>query len=320
MQDSEEAEKIGEGPDLLSFNRSFSSTRTDADLAQHSPKDNYDYRSEAFELSIERVTEQMDIGQIIILDVFLNVSSYADQRYALDVDEGEPPSRGLPTEEQIRDQLGQETSVGGFSLDPAFQVSEEADIVTVTNTPEGKTSDIQYIVHAAFLSHIRDTAGSSLLESTARLFAASILSHLPANKTLTFKFFIPKSNSWSAICPAQNELLEILSQQNKENRENTFPVGALHNMRAEEDQPPAAKRVTPRGSEKYFGAYEEDEFSTFAVVLDRANFVSENGVYFCINDKNQNQYTAVSGDDTDVVRSVDMNTVARRLGVLILDE
>lgn len=175
IEDSEEAKEIGEGPDLLYFNRTFSSTRADANLAQHSPEDNEDLRSEAFELSIERVTEQIDIGQIIILDLFLNVSSYADQRYALDIDEGEPPSQDILTEEQIRDQLGQETSVSGFSLSPAFQISREADIITVTNTPKGKTSNIQYVIHTSFLYHIRDTAGFSLLESTARLFTASVL-------------------------------------------------------------------------------------------------------------------------------------------------
>ena len=57
MQESEEAEEIGEGPDLLYFNRLFSSTRTDVDLAQHLFKDYHNDRPEAFELSVDRVTE-----------------------------------------------------------------------------------------------------------------------------------------------------------------------------------------------------------------------------------------------------------------------
>lgn len=319
MEDSEEAKEIGEGPDLLYFNRTFSSTRADADLAQHSPEDNEDLRSEAFELSIERVTEQMDIGQMIILDLFLNVSSYTDQRYALDVDEGEPPSQDMLTKEQIHNQLGQETSIGGFSLSPAFQVSRKANIVTVTNTPKGKTSDIQYIVHTSFLSHIRDTAGFSL-ESTARLFTASVLSHLPANKTLTLKFFIPKSNSWSTIGPAQNEVLESLSQQDQESQESPFPIGALHNIPPEEDQPPAAKRITPRGPEKYLYNWLPYESGTFTVVLDRAKFVSENGVYFYNNHCSKINDSEVLSDNTNIVRGVDMSAVARRLGMVVLDE
>ena len=73
-----------------------------------------------------------------MLDIFLNTGRPSRQ-YALDVDEGEPPNSNPPPEEQIRDQLGQEASVGGFSLNPAFQVSHDDDIVTVTNTPEGNS-------------------------------------------------------------------------------------------------------------------------------------------------------------------------------------
>ena len=158
----------------------------------------------------------MDIGQILILDIFLNVCSNTDQRYALDVDEGEPPYRDLPTEEYIRDQLGQEISVGGFFLDSAVKVSEEGGIVIITNASEDRISDIHYITHAVFLSHIRDTAGSSFLESTVRLFTASILTSLPVKRIFTFKFVIPKSNltRWSVICPTRNEILKILSQEN----------------------------------------------------------------------------------------------------------
>ena len=39
-----------------------------------------------------------------------------------------------------------------------------------------------------------------------------------------------------------------------------------------------------------------------------------------LSSREPSQDTAVPRDDTDVVRSVDMNAVARRLGVLILDE
>jgi hypothetical protein len=95
-----------------------------------------------------------------MIDIFNGVGP-PPERYALDVDEG---GLDLPSEEQIRDQLGLETSVGSFSLHPEFQVSQDANIVTVTNTPEGKTPGIQYLVHALFLSSIRDTVGPSLLE------------------------------------------------------------------------------------------------------------------------------------------------------------
>ncbi|KAJ5213531.1 hypothetical protein N7449_000700 [Penicillium cf. viridicatum] len=323
MQDSEEAEEIGEGPDLLYFNRTFSSTCTEVDVAQHLREGQEELPSEAFEFVIERLMDQIYIGQLMILDIFNNVPRYPE-RDALGIDEGEPPSQDMPTEEQIRDQLGQETSVSGFSLDPAFHISQEANIVTVTNTPKGETPDIQYIVHAAFLSHIRDAEGSSILESTARLFTASMVSNLPANKTLTLKFFIPKSNSWSAIRPAQNEVLEILSQQNEENRENPFSIGALHNITTDDSQPLAAKRFTPQGPDQYIkssqGACDDSGFRMFTVVLDRAKFVSEAGVYFYMTDSDESEDPDTSSDDTIVSRVVDMNTAARRLGVVVLDE
>ncbi|KAJ5744845.1 hypothetical protein N7533_009715 [Penicillium manginii] len=134
VHSSEEPAVIGEGPDLLYFNRLSSSTRSDVNVAQHSDEGDEEPPSEVLELTIERVMDQIYIGQIIVLDLFNNVSR-PPERHALDVDEGDPPSQDIPTEEQFRDQLGQETSVGGFSLDPSFQISQEADIVTVTNTP-----------------------------------------------------------------------------------------------------------------------------------------------------------------------------------------
>ena len=326
VEDSDELAKLGEGPDLLYFNRSFSSTRSYVDEAQRESEDDESLSSEGFELATQRVTDQIYIGQILMIDI-LNGVGPTPERYALDVDEGETPSSDLPSEEQIRDQLGLETSVGGFSLHPEFQVSQDANIVTVTNTPEGKTPDIQYLVHALFLSSIRDTAGPSLLESTARLFTASMFSHLPANKTLTLKFFIPNSPSLSAIRPAQNEVLEILSRQTQEeDRENSFPIGALHNISTGDDQPPTSKRITPQIPEKHIitgqGRFCE-LFRLFTVVLDRAKFVSEAGVYFYMayldGSENPDPSMQDAPDDTQVVRGVDMSTVAGRLGVVVLD-
>ena len=52
--DEEELAEAGEGPDMLYFNRSFSSTRSDVDETQRSHE--YGHSSpEAFELTIERV-------------------------------------------------------------------------------------------------------------------------------------------------------------------------------------------------------------------------------------------------------------------------
>lgn len=83
----------------------------------------------------ERIVKRYNIGQILILDIFLKVG-HPSLQYALEEDKG--ASSDPSPEEQIRDQLGQEIAVGGFSLDPSFQVSQDADIVSVTNTPDGR--------------------------------------------------------------------------------------------------------------------------------------------------------------------------------------
>ncbi|KAJ5592264.1 hypothetical protein N7537_009168 [Penicillium hordei] len=318
--DEEELAKAGEGPDMLYFNRSFSSTH-----AQCSPK----YGSslpEAFELATERVENQNDVGDVVVLDMFKNVGR-AGTRDALDVDEGEPPSSDMPLEEQIRDQLAQEAAASGFSLNPAYQVIQDADIITVSNTPKGNISDIQYIVHTLFPSSIRDTAGSSLLESTARLFTASIASHLPANKTLTLKFFIPKSPTWAAIRPAQTEVIEILSSQStQENREDPFPIGALHTFYAGDEQSPTTHRMTPQLSDAYFAPTEKPPripYRLFTVVLDRAKFVSEAGAFFYKaywdSTGNIDPYAEDAPNDTQISRGVDLGTTARRLGLVVPD-
>ncbi|KAJ5371702.1 hypothetical protein N7517_003708 [Penicillium concentricum] len=320
IEDSDELAKLGEGPDLLYFNRSFSSTRSDVDETQRL-SEHENLSPEAFELATDRVIDQSYIGQIIMLDIFNNVAC-PELRYGLDIDEGAPPSSNMPSEEQIRDQLGQETSVGGFYLDPAFQISQDTDIIIVTNTPKGNIPDLQYVVHALFLNSIRDI-GSSLLESTARLFTASIVSHLPANKTLTLKFFIPKSPSWSAIRLAQTEVLEVQSHQTQGgDREDPFPIGALHIFPGDEQS--STHRITPQEPEQYIIAAQGTSstiFRLFTVVLDRAKFVSEAGVYFYMADwdASEDPYSEDGPDNTQVLRCVDMNTTAGRLGMVVLD-
>ncbi|KOS43184.1 hypothetical protein ACN38_g5892 [Penicillium nordicum] len=156
-QDKDGLAEAGEGPDLLYFNRSFSSTPSDVDKAQRISE--YDGPvPEAFVLATERIAKQFNIGQILMLDIFLKAGRL---QYALEVDEDEPPNSNPPSEEEIHDHLIQEASVGGFSLDPAFQISHDTDIITATNTPKGSVPDIQYPIHTLFLASIRDTAGPS---------------------------------------------------------------------------------------------------------------------------------------------------------------
>lgn len=126
--------------------------------------------------------------------------------------------------------------------------------------------------------------------------------------------------------PTQDEVLEILSEQTEEDPENSFPVGALHKVSTGDDQPQTWKRVTPQIPEQQIitgqGRFCEP-FRLFAVVLDRANFVSEAGVYFYMayldGSENPDPSMEDAPDDTQVVRGVDMSTVAGRLGMVVLD-
>ena len=131
----------------------------------------------------------------------------------------------------------------------------------------------------------------------------------------------------SAIRPAQNEVLEILSRETQEeDQENSFPIGALHNFSAGDEQPPTSNRFTPQIPEKYFISGQGracTPFRLFTVVLDRAKFISEAGVYFYMAyldaSGDPDPYLEVCPDDTQIFRGVDMSTVAGRLGVVVLD-
>ncbi|CAG7924826.1 unnamed protein product [Penicillium olsonii] len=268
-QDEDGYTQAGEGPDLLFFNRSSSNMCNDIDETQRiSEVDNP--TSEAFELATQRVTKQYNIGQILMLDIFLKAGR-PDLQYALDIDEGEPPQSNPPLKDQIRDRLNQETAVGGFF--------------------------------------------------TVRLFTASIVSYLPANKIFNFKFCIPNSHSWSAIRPAQTEALSYYNQ------ENPFTIGALHTFSVDNEQSSASYRSTPQQSDKYFASAKQTAktpFRLFTVALDRPKFVSKAGVYFYMAEfdtsGDPDPYLEVCSDDTQVFRVEDMSTVAGRLGVVVLDE
>ncbi|KAI9370922.1 hypothetical protein BJX61DRAFT_535234 [Aspergillus egyptiacus] len=297
---------------------------------------------EAFELSFERVTDQRDFGEIIVQDIFLNATAPSNKapapvpaaaptrlRFALDVDEGTAPD---PTdmqgdEDQVREHLSQQTAVGGFALDASFRVEHDADLgtVTVTNVPTGAEPDLQYLIFASFLSHLPETAAPALLASTARLFTAALLSHLPAptTKTVTFHFAIPDSPSWSAIQAAHDKLLAA--------QEPHFRVGALHTFAADpqgsDGHAAAPQRVAPQSPEESVHAAREAlraPYRVFAVVLDRATFVSDAGIYFYISGYSvpdeRLAYMEPHPADTEIRRSPGIAEAARRLAMLVVEE
>lgn len=308
-----------EGPDVLNFTRTFSSTRSDADDAQildYPPEESY---LESFELSTERITLREYVDQLVVLDIFFNSGQGGELHFGMDTDEGTPPDQPLPSEEEIRTQLSQQTAVGRFTLDSSVHVTQDGGIVTVANTPKGAEADLQYLICTPFLSHLDNTPTTPLLESTARLFSSVLQFHLPTPKTMNLKFSIPESHSnpWSGIRAAHDA---VLTSQSTE-----FAPGALHKFAVNDGEPAALHRVTPKNElDSVAGAQATvgHPCGVFAVVLDRANFVGEAGVYFYIADYGDDELSTVESrsDDTEIRRCVGIAEAARRLAMLAVEE
>ncbi|KAL2869905.1 uncharacterized protein BJX67DRAFT_378950 [Aspergillus lucknowensis] len=327
IEDPDEYAEAGEAPDLLYFNRTFSNSRSSVDLVHRTssaePDPDEELYPEGFEFLIEPVRNQGEMGQVVMQEIFPNAAELSEDRnslqYAADVDEGAPPDPTPPPEAQIQQQLDQQFAEGGFSLDDTFRVSHDQGRVTVTNAPSGTEPDLQYLIYAPFLSHLQASA-SALLERTARLFTAALISHLPPSKTVNLHFHIPASASpfWSAIHPAHRAALALHGPED-------LPIGALQTFSADES-PATPHRVSPQRRPDTLGTARISlarHHRVFAVVLDRPTLVSEAGVYFYMTDydnSNDPVPTWPERPDTEVWRSAGMREVARRLGMLAVEE
>lgn len=76
IEDSDAFAKLGEGPDLLYFNRFCSSTCVN--MTQPESEDDESLLPEGFELAIQRVTDQTYIGQILMVDILASMSPNLD--------------------------------------------------------------------------------------------------------------------------------------------------------------------------------------------------------------------------------------------------
>ncbi|KAL3476935.1 hypothetical protein BJX99DRAFT_258050 [Aspergillus californicus] len=157
MGDPDLYAEAGDSPDWLYFNRAFH------DLGHNDQGDSPFIESasnsklplEGFELSVEPVRDQRQIGQTIICNIFhsgLVAKDNTSFEYALGQDEGVPLIATQPSED-IRRQLDCQVLAGGFVVDESFPRSHEAGGVSVTNAPDSE-SDLQYLIFMPFLSHI----------------------------------------------------------------------------------------------------------------------------------------------------------------------
>ncbi|KAK2767729.1 hypothetical protein FQN54_003887 [Arachnomyces sp. PD_36] len=317
-------EAVGSGPDWLYFNRRFAhcfnTVAKDNQVSPSQPR--RELYPEGFEMETMHVRNQDAIGYHLMQNIFNNCTGFGPGRrfihYGLDVQEGEAPKPAQPSEERIREELNRQLT-DPLVFEPDVRISHDDGSVTAVNAPENTEPDLRYLIYAPFLSHLDDGSASALLETTARLFTTVLLYLLPSAKTVHLEFHIPPSNAWSSI------LLTHRNALRRHNDGDTFPIGALHNISANNNDP-TPQRVSPqRRSDRLATAKEmlKRPYRVFAVVLDRALFVSEPGVCFYMTDydtSNAPHPVFVSYPETQVWRSAGIHEVARRLAMLAVEE
>lgn len=222
--------------------------------------------------------------------------------YELDEDEAQPMPSPSDGTRHIIDVLTQQLQ--GLSLD-SFHLTRgpRPKAVAITNKASDSpgASDLQYVVYTPFPGNIQDPA--DLLETTARLLTASIIAHIPPNKTVYFEFHVPGS-SVSYVLPEHPQPLQDLP----------FALGAPQTLETSQ-----RKRALPLCPEDWIYRM-LDPCRLFAVVLDRPSFITEPGVLFM---KVTSNYPPDGDDDElwmDVRRSAGMPEVARRLAMLAVEK
>lgn len=228
-------------------------------------------------------------------------------------DYGSDEDEGRPTDQVEMTQGGDNLTLRAQALSLRdFQVTLGlGDTVTVTSSTMTSNPDLRYIVYAPFLHY---PGVSDSLESTARAFTSAIVLHLPQGKTIHFEFHKPQDTTLSSI---------IAFHRTQTSKRPEMSVGALHNIQAQ------LTRVYPctRNERRPFFP-DIERYKTFAVVLDKPNFVDEAGVLFAMTDGgklkgNPGDFFGGPNSDyfeTQVLRSAGMAEAARRLGMLVLDE
>ncbi|KAJ5940939.1 hypothetical protein N7516_001107 [Penicillium verrucosum] len=230
-------------------------------------------------------------------------STYVDNQIDYGLYEPPPPplSEETPSLQHIQKVLEQQQQTAEVqSIDSAvlrLTWGSENNTVSVTNTSSDGECDLQYVIYAQFLADIEQEK-SVLLEITARTFAAGIISHLPASKTIYFEFRIPSPSLSSLISAAPNG----------------FEVGASH-----EFEPGSVIRALPQINRDI--SMRPIPHTFFTVVLDKPALIQEPSVLFYILWTDPRQY--IEPQTTDIVvetlRSAGIQEAARRLAMLAVE-
>lgn len=279
------------------------------------PLEEIDVLPEKIEIIAARIQQTSNIPNSLSTLYGISLLEYGRPDYGLDEDEG------LPTDPLITQ--GDKLSLQAQSLMLTdFQViNGPRDAITIISASISSSPDLRYLVYVPFLHYpgVKDS-----LESADKLFSASITSHLPSGKTIHFEFHKPQEPTLSSALSLHRT--QMASRPN-------MSVGAIHTIKTKPD-------IIPRTPTRFYPCTQNaqrpffpniERYKTFLVVLDKPNFIEENGVLFLMTDggkfiKRPWDEFEISGGpssdylETQVWRSAGMGEVARRLGMLVLED
>jgi hypothetical protein len=233
--------------------------------------------------------------------------------YALDEDEGQP------TDLVISQGGGLHLQVQSLLAD--FQIiNGPGDAITIISASISSSPDLRYLIYVPFLNH--PGVGDSL-ETIGKIFSASILSHLPAGKTIHFEFYRPADATLSSALALHRTLMRLRPR---------LSVGAIHKIKTKPDIATTPTRFYPCTPNEQRPFYPDIErYKTFLVVIDKQNFIEENGVLFLMTDggrfiKQPWDELGIAGGphsdylETQAWRSAGIAEAARRLGMHVLED
>ncbi|OQE26076.1 hypothetical protein PENFLA_c007G04539 [Penicillium flavigenum] len=262
------------------------------------------------DIDVDITTDQNGFG-FDMRDLMIGCYStyvYGKFDYGLHEPPSPPPSEETPTLHHIQEALEQQKQTAKIQSIIDLKVlrltwGPENSTVTVTNKPSDGECDLQYVIYVQFLADIEQER-TALLETTARIFNACIMSHLPVTKTIYFEFRIPGSSLSSLISPPPNG----------------FDIGACHEFEAGLG---TLIRALPQGSRDY--SFRPYAHHYFTAVLDKPTFVQEPGVLFFTIWSDPSPEIVIDPDATtdrviETRRSAGIHEATRRLAMLSVEE
>lgn len=304
---------LGTGPQWIHFDRRIPSGLSEIPIVER--LEGFGVHPELWELEAIAKNHQRRVGSDIRWAI-TRICRGGELDYGLDQDEGQPVPSLFDDPGHIMEVLTQQMQ--GLSFDTLHLTRGLGpEAVTVTNGASdfSEECNLQYIVYVPFLGNIQNPA--DLLETTARLFTASIVAHISAIKTVRFEFRVPDSSSVSSILPEHPQSLQVPQ----------FTSGALQNLDHMKSQRERVLPLDPK-DRVYDKQRLLDPCKLFAVVLDRPSFITEPGVMFLQvtseypppPERRANSSGFGDGHWMEVRRSAGMPEVARRLAMLTVEE